>query len=167
MYSEFLSILLKMDPPKQTDVGFKHPWTAIYKAKREVVADFCKRYPWTVNQEFLMTNKFDIVSPKYCPKIENHMINNSWKPLYDELNVGLTPDKFYPINYLERLADLTSKDFTAAHIFVEVMLTHGFKFTPGVVEKLLSNSTLHHQSKKIVLHKIEMDKNEMLSCLTI
>lgn len=166
MFNEFLSILLKTDPPKQNDAGFKHPWTSIYTTKRDVVVTFCKKYPWTVNQDFLMTHHLDIISPFYSSKIESLMLSGSWKPLYDELNVGLPPDKFYPTNYWERLADLTNKDFTAIHIFVEIMMVHGFKFTPGVIEYFLSNSSLHNQSRKIVLHKIEMDKKEMLSCLT-
>lgn len=167
MFNEFLSILLKSDPPRPTDNSFKHPWTSIYTTKRDVVVNFCKKYPWAVNQEFLMNNRLDIISPKNCSKIEGLMLGGSWRALYDELNVALPLDKFYPTNYWERLADLANKDVAAIHVFIEVMMAHGFKFTPGVIEKFISQSHLQYQSRVILLHKIEMDKKEMLSCLVI
>ena len=165
MYHEILTAFLKLDSPKtQTDI--KSPWTYIGSGRRELVINFCKKYPWAINQEFLITNKLDIISPKKCPNIESHMEKYSWIPLYAELSKPLPQNEYYPINYWERLACICCLEFTGNHVFIDVMLKHGFKFTEGVCERLLLHSQIENPTKKIIAMKIKHDREKLLLDLT-
>lgn len=159
MYNEILTLLLKTDTPKPQFE--KSPWGNVQISKRETVVNFCKKYPWTVDSEFISTNKLEVPTVKKCPVIEGHMMKNSWISLYTELSKPLQ-NEWYPTNYWERLAVLTCQDITAHHIFLEVMLKHGFKFTEGVCEQLLLNSWLQTPTKSVILLKIKKDREEMM-----
>lgn len=159
MFSEILTLLLKIDAPKPQEI--KSPWGYIPITKRETVVNFCKKYPWAVDQEFLKDNKLDIISPKKCPIIESHMMKTSWIPLYSELSKPLQ-NEYYPTNYWERLAVLACLDLAAQHIFLDVMLKHGFRFTEGVCERLLITCQLETVTKRVIMLKIKRDREEML-----
>ena len=163
-----LTLLLKTDQSKPVDTSFKHPFASVpTNSKREIVTAFCKKYPWVVDVDFLQANQIDIsMGIKLCPKIENLMNKSSWYALHEELNLEIPNNKFYPTHYWERLADLYRQDVTANHHFVSLMTRHGFKFTNGVIESLLSTSLLETVTKQIVFVKIYKDKEMMMLELT-
>ena len=170
MYNEILTILLKSDPPKTTDSSFKHPFASLpIGTKRDVAIAFYKKYPWTVDEEFAQKHKFEIISPKICPKIEGYMNQRSWQLLHNELNTPLPADKYYPVNYWERLAFMYANDPNATPLFIDLMFKHGFKFTEGVVLKLVNNisQSLEPHTKQIILTRIKLDKERMMLELTI
>jgi len=98
-----------------------------------------------------MTNKLEIISPKKCPIIESYMEKCSWIPLYAELSKPLPQNEYYPINYWERLAACCCIDFTGNHVFIDVMLKHGFKFSEGVCERFLLHSQIEILQKRLLL----------------
>lgn len=163
MYQEILSLLLQIQNPISKDT--KSPWALIPQTRRENVVAFCKKYPWTVDQDFCKRHQLEIVTPKICPKIELYMQRSAWQPLFEELSMPCGQDKYYPTNYWERLAVLTHMDINSVHVFVDVMLNHGFKFTPGVTEQLLLRSCLEPHSKRIIQNKILHDQQRMLEDL--
>ncbi len=163
MYNDILTILLKIDPPKSNDTGFKHPFASLpVTPKRDMVISFCKKYPWAVSPDFLSKNKLDPITPVQCEKIEEYMIKGQTYLLYNELRNHLPADKYYPVNYWERLAVLLIPDDAK---FVEIMFAHGYKFTEGVVLKLLSMTPLDVVTKRVILQKIKNDKDEMINSL--
>lgn len=143
MYTEILNIML-YDAPK-----------------RDTVKNFCKKYPWAIDLNFLKENHLEIISPKSCPKIENLMAKGDCQ----SLNRELLPNTFYPTNYWEKLAHLTYLNINAMNIFINVMTSHGFKFTPGVRDKLLLHSLLQNHTKTIIINKINRDIADMYNSL--
>jgi hypothetical protein len=157
MYTEILNIMLN-DVPKYDDTFFE---SLKIQTKGDIVINFCRKYPWAIDPNFLKENNMDISPLKTCLKIENLMSKGDWQALHREL----LPNIFYPTNYWEKLAHLTHQNVLAAHVFVDVMINHGFKFTPGVRDKLLLHSPLQPHTKTIIIHKINSDIANMYNSL--
>lgn len=164
MYKQILDLLLKQDPPKYSDSDFKHPFATLgVKTKKELVVQFCKKYPWAISLDFLRDNHLDIISPISSPHIEESMIKGLGHHLYNQLQISLPSDKYYPTNYWERLAFLLVKSDDTR--FLEIMYAHGFKFTDGVIIQLLNMSPLETFTKTVILSKIKNDRDEMIRAL--